>query len=147
MTSTFKTTLIDPLHFVAAFFLVKVQLPKLLREYADRVHCLLPSHQLCTLLTSHNPVAIWPSWFPIFTPITCLPAPSFPLPLFSFLAHPSQQCWTHPHLVNGSSLLADLKGRSEIRTRIKNPSYDTFQIHIHNLPIPPPTFASAFMVF
>jgi hypothetical protein len=89
MTSTFKTTPIDPLHFVAAIFPVKVLLPKLLGEYTDRVHHLLPSCQLCTLLTS-NPVAIWPSWFPISTPITCLPAPSHILLVFSFSAHPSQ---------------------------------------------------------
>jgi hypothetical protein len=89
MTGTFCTTLVDLLHFVAAIFLVKITLTKLLGEYADRVHHLPPSHQLCTLLTSPNPITIWPSWFPISTPLTHLPVPSFPLPLFSFPAHPS----------------------------------------------------------
>ena len=88
MTGMFKTTLVDPLHFIAAIFLVKILLPKLLREYVDRVHHLLPSCQLHIILT-HNPVAIWPSWFPISTPIMHLPAPSYQLPLFSFPAHPS----------------------------------------------------------
>ena len=146
MTGAFKTTPVDPLHFVAAIFPVKILLPKLLGEYSDRVHRLPPSCQLRTLLT-HNPVAIWPSWFPISTPITRLPAPSYQPPIFSFPAHPSQRRWTHPHLVDGSGLLADLKGREEIRARMRNPSYDTFQLYIHNLPVPKPTFASAFLLF
>jgi hypothetical protein len=88
MTGIFKTTPVDLLHFVAVIFPVKIILPKLLRKYADRVHSLPPSHQLCTLLTSHNPITIWPSWFSISTPIMHLPAPSSLPPLFSFLAHP-----------------------------------------------------------
>jgi hypothetical protein len=129
MTGMFKTTLVDPLHYVAVIFLVKILLPKLLEEYADRVHHLLPSTQLRTLLT-HNPVTIWPSWFPISTPITRLPAPSSPLPLFSFLTHPALRLWTHPCLVNGSSLLADLKGCNVICARMREPSYNMFQIYI-----------------
>jgi hypothetical protein len=60
MTGTFKTTLVDPLHFIVVIFPVKILLPKLLREYADRVHHLPPSHQLCTLITLPNPVTIEP---------------------------------------------------------------------------------------
>jgi hypothetical protein len=84
ITGMFKTTPVDLLHFIAAIFPVKILLPKLLSKYADRVHCLPPTAQLHTLLT-YNPVTIWPSWFPISTPITCLLAPSSPPPLFSFL--------------------------------------------------------------
>jgi hypothetical protein len=42
MTDAFKTTPVDPLHFVVVIFPVKILLPKLLREYIDRVYCLLP---------------------------------------------------------------------------------------------------------
>ena len=148
MTGAFKTTPVDPLHFIAAIFPVKIQLTKLLGEYADRVHRLPPSTQLRTLRTSDtNPVAVWPQWFPISTPILRLPAPSSQPPLFSFPAHPALRHWTHPRLIDGSGLLADLKGREAIRARIKNPSYDTFQLFIRDLDVPSPPFASAFLLY
>ena len=144
MTGAFKTTPVDPLHHIAAIFPVKIQLQKLLGLYADRVHRLPPTVQLRTL-THTNPVAVWPSWFPISTPISRLPAPSTDFGPFSFPAHPALRQWSHPRLVDGSGLLADQKGIEAIRDRMRSPSYDTHQIYIHKLDTPSPPFAFAFL--
>ena len=129
MTGAFKTTPVDPLHHIAAIFPVKIQLLKLLGQYADRVQRLPPTVQLRTIIHT-NPAAVWPSWFPISTPILRLPAPSSDPGPFSFPAHPVLCQWSHPRLVDGSGLLADRKGIEVIRDRMHNPSYDTHQIYL-----------------
>ena len=144
MTGAFKTTPVDPLHHIAAIFPVKIQLQKLLGLYTDQVHCLLPTVQLRTIQHT-NPVAVWPSWFPISTPISHLPAPSSDFGPFSFLAHPALCQWLYPQMVNGSGLLADRKGINVIQDRMRLPSYDMHQLHIHQLKTPSPPFAFAFL--
>ena len=97
----FKTTPVAPLHSLLSIPPIRFTLRRFLDNYKDRLLHLPPS-SLLRSLPSHDPIAYWPSFItPRTNLIALLPPEHFPP--FAFPAHPSQQRWSHPRLLDLTS--------------------------------------------
>ena len=133
----FKTTPVEPLPYMSAILPMSVYIPMALAKFGDRLSRLPPTHMLRTLPLS-NAVARYRSSLEPRTCITRL-APSINFsPPFSFPAHPALHRWSHDRLREVSSLTPSETAHIDARRNFKTPSYDTFQITIHPIPIPSP---------
>ena len=93
MAGVFKTTLVEPLHFLTAVLPFKYTLTKLGNSAADRLSRLPPSH---LLQSPCNQAMSWPDFIQSPTPLTRLLPPTFQT--FDWPAAPGEQTWSHTHV-------------------------------------------------
>jgi hypothetical protein len=144
ISGCFRTTPTDPLHDLLGIPPILYTLHKYRLQYAACLSTLLLSSPLRTVV-SDNPLTRWHHTFFPPTNLTRLVEslnPSAPPFLFPLPLHTPP--WSHPRYFN----LALVAGSScSSRTLIRLPPPFSHSLFIHTLPVPSPSFASAFLLY
>jgi hypothetical protein len=115
ISGCFRTTPMEPLHYLLAILPLKLTLDKLTRSFSDRLKRLPPSHAL-RALPSHNPAACWPD-FQSRVPsalLTLMPT-SFP----PYTAPTISSAWTHPLVHSNLGSKPSATQRESTRSQIQ----------------------------
>jgi hypothetical protein len=144
ISGCFRTTPTDPLHYLLGIPPILYTLRKYRLQYTARLSTLPPTSPLCTAV-SDNPLTRWHHTFFPPTNLTCLveslnpsaPPFLFPLPLY---APP----WSHPRYFNLTTVAGSSRSS---RALIGLPPPFSYSLFMHTLPVPSPSFASAFLLY